>query len=57
MSHSFFLTVETTFEITATLPKATYNEETGSTLCTRGIREPLLLGPLPISYSFGVFDG
>ncbi|KAH9974639.1 ribosomal protein S5 domain 2-like protein [Lactifluus volemus] len=40
-----------------TLPKATYNEETGSTLCTRGIREPLLLGPLPISYSFGVFDG
>jgi len=44
-------------KITATLPKATYNEETGHTTCTRKIREPLPLKRLPISYSFGVFDG
>jgi exosome complex component RRP43 len=43
--------------MTVTLPKATYNEETGRTTCTRKIREPLLLKCLPISYSFGVFDG
>ena len=41
----------------ATLPKATYNEETGRTTCTRKIRAPLPLKRLPISYSFGVFDG
>jgi len=44
-------------KITATLPKATYNEETGHTTCTRKTREPLPLKRLPISYSFGVFDG
>jgi hypothetical protein len=51
------LTMDTIFELTATLPKATYNEETGRTSCTRGNREPLSLGRLPVSYSFGVFDG
>ncbi|KAI9451484.1 ribosomal protein S5 domain 2-type protein [Russula earlei] len=40
-----------------TLPKATYNEETGLTTCTRKIRTPLPLRRLPASYSFGVFDG
>ena len=40
-----------------TLPRATYNEETGQTTCTRKICEPLPLKRLPISYSFGVFDG
>jgi exosome complex component RRP43 len=40
-----------------TLPKATYNEETGHTTCTRKVRVPLPLKRLPISYSFGVFDG
>ena len=42
---------------TATLPKATYDEETGRTTCTRKVRVPLPLNRLPISYSFGVFDG
>jgi hypothetical protein len=41
----------------ATLPKATYDEETGHTTCTCKIREALPLKRLPISYSFGVFDG
>ncbi|KAI0297359.1 ribosomal protein S5 domain 2-like protein [Russula brevipes] len=40
-----------------TLPKATYNEETGQTTCTRKIRAPLPLKRLPVAYSFGVFDG
>ena len=44
-------------QILATLPKATYDEENGHTTCTRKIREPLPLKHLPISYSFGVFDG
>ena len=44
-------------KMTATLPKATYNEETGHTRCTRKVRVPLPLKRLPISYSFGVFDG
>ena len=43
--------------MTATLPKATYNEETGHTTCTRKICESLPLKRLPTSYSFGVFDG
>lgn len=53
----FWLTMDTMFEITATLPKATYSEETGRTTCTRRIREPLPLKRLMVSYSFGVFDG
>jgi len=44
-------------KITATVPKATYSEETGHTICTRKVRVPLPLKRLPISYSFGVFDG
>jgi len=51
------LTVDLVSPITATLPKATYNEETGHTTCTRKVRVPLPLKRLPISYSFGVFDG
>ncbi|KIJ49546.1 hypothetical protein M422DRAFT_59277 [Sphaerobolus stellatus SS14] len=38
------------------LPKATYNEETGRTTCSRKITEPLQLGTLPFSASFGIFD-
>lgn len=41
----------------ATLPKATFDEETGRTTCSRKIREALPLKRLPISYSFGIFDG
>ncbi|KAI9462858.1 ribosomal protein S5 domain 2-type protein [Lactarius psammicola] len=40
-----------------TLPKATFDEETGRTTCSRKIREALPLKCLPISYSFGIFDG
>jgi exosome complex component RRP43 len=40
-----------------TLPKATFDEETGRTTCSRKIREALPLKRLPISYSFGIFDG
>ncbi|KAI0371452.1 ribosomal protein S5 domain 2-like protein [Pilatotrama ljubarskyi] len=40
-----------------TLPKATYNEETKRTICSRKIREPLQIGRLPTSFSFGIFDG
>ncbi|KAI0650899.1 ribosomal protein S5 domain 2-type protein [Trametes meyenii] len=40
-----------------TLPKATYNEETGRTVCSRKAREPLQMGRLPTSFSFGIFDG
>ncbi|KAH9983796.1 ribosomal protein S5 domain 2-like protein [Russula compacta] len=39
-----------------TLPKATYDEETGRTTCTRKSRAPLPLKRLPVSYTFGVFD-
>ncbi|KAI0355465.1 ribosomal protein S5 domain 2-like protein [Trametes cingulata] len=40
-----------------TLPKATYNEETKRTICSRKVREPLQIGRLPTSFSFGIFDG
>jgi exosome complex component RRP43 len=40
-----------------TLPKATFDEETGRTTCSRNIREALPLKRFPISYSFGIFDG
>ncbi|KAH9854882.1 ribosomal protein S5 domain 2-type protein [Lenzites betulinus] len=40
-----------------TLPKPTYHEETKRTICSRTVREPLQCGPLPTSYSFGIFDG
>lgn len=40
----------------ATLPKATYNEDTGRTTCTRSPRSPLEITRLPLSMSFGVFD-
>ncbi|KAI0677709.1 ribosomal protein S5 domain 2-type protein [Trametes maxima] len=39
-----------------TLPKATYNEETGRTVCSRKVREPLQIGRTPTSFSFGIFD-
>ncbi|EIW61518.1 uncharacterized protein TRAVEDRAFT_35012 [Trametes versicolor FP-101664 SS1] len=40
-----------------TLPKATYDEETKRTICSRKVQEPLQIGRLPTSFSFGVFDG
>ncbi|KAI0044472.1 hypothetical protein FA95DRAFT_1583740 [Auriscalpium vulgare] len=39
-----------------TLPKATFNEDTGRTTCSRRTRTPLALARLPVAYSFGVFD-
>ncbi|KAI0694371.1 ribosomal protein S5 domain 2-like protein [Cerioporus squamosus] len=39
------------------LPKATYDEDRHRTVCSRKIREPLQIGRLPTSYSFGIFDG
>ncbi|KAI8989873.1 ribosomal protein S5 domain 2-like protein [Trametes punicea] len=39
------------------LPKATYNEETKRTICSRKVMEPLRIGRLPTSFSFGIFDG
>ncbi|KAJ3553658.1 hypothetical protein NM688_g3493 [Phlebia brevispora] len=38
------------------LPKATYNEETGRTTCTRKAMIPLQINRLPLATSFGVFD-
>ncbi|KDQ64066.1 hypothetical protein JAAARDRAFT_166025 [Jaapia argillacea MUCL 33604] len=38
------------------LPKATFDEETGRTICSRKEMTPLRLNTLPISMSFGVFD-
>ncbi|KAG6899991.1 hypothetical protein C0993_004610 [Termitomyces sp. T159_Od127] len=38
------------------LPKATYDEETGRTTCTRKIKSPLQINRTPISMSFGVFN-
>ncbi|KAI0340831.1 hypothetical protein BDW22DRAFT_1378258 [Trametopsis cervina] len=38
------------------LPKATFNEDTGRTTCSRKQKQPLQLGRLPISMSFGMFD-
>ncbi|KAM5542397.1 hypothetical protein V8D89_003856 [Ganoderma adspersum] len=39
------------------LPKARYDEDRQQTICSRKIREPLALGRLPTSFSFGIFDG
>ncbi|KAH9942593.1 ribosomal protein S5 domain 2-type protein [Amylocystis lapponica] len=39
------------------LPKATFDEETGRTTCSRKTRLPLQISRLPASMSFGIFDG
>ncbi|KAI0058577.1 hypothetical protein BV25DRAFT_1810587 [Artomyces pyxidatus] len=39
----------------ATIPKATFKEDTGRTLCSR-TRTPLSLARLPSAYSFGIFN-
>ncbi|KAI9057666.1 ribosomal protein S5 domain 2-like protein [Trametes sanguinea] len=39
------------------LPKATYYEDTKRTICSRKVMEPLQIGRLPASFSFGIFDG
>ncbi|RPD67466.1 ribosomal protein S5 domain 2-like protein [Lentinus tigrinus ALCF2SS1-7] len=39
------------------LPKARYDEVRQKTVCSRKNREPLQIGRLPTSYSFGIFDG
>jgi exosome complex component RRP43 len=41
---------------TAKLPKTTYNEDTGQTICSRKVTIPLQLQSLPLSASFGIFD-
>jgi exosome complex component RRP43 len=41
----------------ATLPKATFSEETGQTTCTRRLREVLKVNRLPAAYTMGVFGG
>ncbi|KAG6838926.1 hypothetical protein H0H93_006225, partial [Arthromyces matolae] len=38
------------------LPKATYDEETGRTTCTRNTKLPLQITRTPIAMSFGVFN-
>ncbi|KAA1477745.1 hypothetical protein DENSPDRAFT_933896 [Dentipellis sp. KUC8613] len=39
------------------LPQATYNPDTGRTLCSRKTRTPLQLGArVPAAYSFGIFN-
>ncbi|GLB44420.1 putative 3' exoribonuclease family, domain 1 [Lyophyllum shimeji] len=38
------------------LPKATFDEETGRTTCSRSIKEPLQITRTPVSMSFGIFD-
>ncbi|KAG6887911.1 hypothetical protein C0992_010261 [Termitomyces sp. T32_za158] len=40
----------------AQLPKATYDEETGRTICTRKTKSPLQIKRTPIAMSFGVFN-
>ncbi|KAI1795008.1 ribosomal protein S5 domain 2-like protein [Ganoderma leucocontextum] len=39
------------------LPKARFDEDRQQTICSRKTREPLALGRLPTSFSFGIFDG
>ncbi|KAG6917662.1 hypothetical protein DXG01_001637 [Tephrocybe rancida] len=41
---------------TAQLPKATFDEETGRTTCTRKTKSPLHIARTPVAMSFGVFD-
>lgn len=38
------------------LPEASFNEDTGRTLCSRNSLSPLSLGKLPFPASFGIFD-
>jgi len=38
------------------LPKATYNEETSQTTCSRNIKTSLEIACMPVSMSFGIFD-
>ncbi|OCH94510.1 hypothetical protein OBBRIDRAFT_769588 [Obba rivulosa] len=39
------------------LPRARFDEETGRTVCSRKVQEPLQIGRLPIAMTFGIFDG
>jgi len=38
------------------LPKATFDPETGRTICSRKTKIPLQISRLPLSMSFGIFD-
>ncbi|KAK7033116.1 Semialdhyde-dh domain-containing protein [Favolaschia claudopus] len=38
------------------LPKATYNVETGQTICSRSTTLPLQILKTPVSFTFGIFD-
>ncbi|OBZ70475.1 putative aspartate-semialdehyde dehydrogenase [Grifola frondosa] len=42
--------------VLARLPKATFNDETGRTVCSRKEKIPLQMHRLPMSVSFGIFD-
>ncbi len=55
--HSCFIPPSSCTTRAVTLPKATYDEDRHRTVCSRKIREPLQIGRLPTSYSFGIFDG
>lgn len=41
----------------ARLPQATFDAEANRTTCSRKTKAPLQVGRLPVSMSFGVFDG
>lgn len=45
-------------ELTATarLPRATYNDDSGQTVCSRTETFPLQIGRTPLSCSFGIFQ-
>lgn len=43
--------------VSARLPKATFDEDTGRVLCTRKEKIPLQINRFPLSMSFGILDG
>ena len=44
------------YGLPARLPKASFDEESGKTTCTRRVMTPLVISRSPISMSFGIFD-
>lgn len=47
---------ESLFRTSARLPQARYDEDTGQTVCSRKVKEPLKISRIPIAASFGIFD-
>jgi exosome complex component RRP43 len=54
--HLFLSDVQLRMMCVARLPKATFNEENGRTICSRKEKHPLQIGRTAISMSFGIFD-